>query len=658
MESLCRFTLQEFIARAQDGSRLAGLVETRLVAAGYPVTEGEYRSWQNSLSALAGLLSDTSLDPGIQVGLEVRMPLSGRRADVILAGADGLVVLELKQWRQVSPSSDPCRVMTRTGGCLQAVLHPCLQAAGYVSELVSWNQVLQERALSLHGAVWLHNMDRQQGELPLEVPGSGSVSLFFAGDGGALIRCLQSSLGPAPAGDLLGLLQSAPVRPGPGLRRLLTDMIRPETGGSSGLPALCQPLFAQILSILKDSRPSLMVVTGGCGTGKTALALQLLFHCLHAGQSCLLTFGTAGLRHYMRDQLDTAGGLPPAVFQTLQPLAAFGPPVHRQAEVILVDEAHRLTRRDRPILPAKAVLSPDLDCCLRAPMLDWLADQSRHLVLFLDESQRVSPDDGCTLADIRRCVALHNRTHPQRRKTLRELPPLRMQLRCAGGAGFPAWVDKVLDRAGEPLQSTDAVPVCSGYEFHILPTPQAVVRALDRKKAAGDSVRLCAGRCWPQSRQKPEPEGRGFHIGPGFRGIWKTDCRQAPAPAGYRLVDSVQDIQGQEADWTGVFIGPDLVYRHDRVQTDWRARSVSDRLMGGLQARVRLRMEEQEEADDVIRNTYRVLLTRARKGCFVWCADRALGRHLQALFAPAASPSSASLPGLPVSAGRETGDRN
>ena len=119
MESLCRFTLQEFIARAQDGSRLAGLLETRLVAAGYPVTEGEYRSWRNSLSALAGLLSGTSLDPGIQVGLEVRMPLSGRRADVILVGADGLVVLELKQWRQVSPSSDPCRVMTRTGGRLQ-----------------------------------------------------------------------------------------------------------------------------------------------------------------------------------------------------------------------------------------------------------------------------------------------------------------------------------------------------------------------------------------------------------------------------------------------------------------------------------------------------------------------------------------------------------
>lgn len=34
MESLCRFTLQEFIARAQDGSRLAGLLETRLVPPG------------------------------------------------------------------------------------------------------------------------------------------------------------------------------------------------------------------------------------------------------------------------------------------------------------------------------------------------------------------------------------------------------------------------------------------------------------------------------------------------------------------------------------------------------------------------------------------------------------------------------------------------
>lgn len=108
MESLCRFTLQEFIARAQDGSRLAGLLETRLVAAGCPVTEGEYRSWQNSLSALAGLLSGTSLDPGIQVGLEVRMPLSGRRADMSASWPAGTR----------SCRRGPCPCMERSGSTI------------------------------------------------------------------------------------------------------------------------------------------------------------------------------------------------------------------------------------------------------------------------------------------------------------------------------------------------------------------------------------------------------------------------------------------------------------------------------------------------------------------------------------------------------------
>ena len=43
------------------------------------------------------------------------------------------------------------------------------------------------------------------------------------------------------------------------------------------------------------------------------------------------------------------------------------------------------------------------------------------------------------------------------------------------------------------------------------------------------------------------------------------------------------------------------------------------------------RVVKSKQADTIIRNTYRVLMTRGLKGCYVFCTDAALAQHLRSL---------------------------
>src|SRR5699024_11800529 len=80
----------------------------------------------------------------------------------------------------------------------------------------------------------------------------------------------------------------------------------------------------------------------------------------------------------------------------------------------------------------------------------------------------------------------------------------------------------------------------------------------------------------------------------------------------------------------GVIIGDDLFYRDGSVKTDHTKRAKTDRSLFGIKKMMKEKPEEAEKlADDIIRNTYRTLLTRGQKGCFVFCTDKPLADYLR-----------------------------
>ena len=92
----------------------------------------------------------------------------------------------------------------------------------------------------------------------------------------------------------------------------------------------------------------------------------------------------------------------------------------------------------------------------------------------------------------------------------------------------------------------------------------------------------------------------------------------------------IHTTQGLEFDYVGVIIGKDMRYENGNVVTDFTKRAKSDSSLKGIK---KMYKENPEKAlklsDEIIKNTYRTLMTRGMKGCYVYCEDKPLAEHLK-----------------------------
>lgn len=81
----------------------------------------------------------------------------------------------------------------------------------------------------------------------------------------------------------------------------------------------------------------------------------------------------------------------------------------------------------------------------------------------------------------------------------------------------------------------------------------------------------------------------------------------------------------------GVIIGPDLVVRDGRVITDVMQRASSDKSVQGRKQMLKVAPREaQAKFDAIIKNTYRTLMTRGQKGCYIFCTDPETAEYFKA----------------------------
>ena len=113
---------------------------------------------------------------------------------------------------------------------------------------------------------------------------------------------------------------------------------------------------------------------------------------------------------------------------------------------------------------------------------------------------------------------------------------------------------------------------------------------------------------------------------------WNLDNTNTWAidPESVRQVGCIHTSQGLEFDYVGVIIGPDLRFENGGVITDLTRRASTDQSLKGIKKKLK---EDPKAAlalaDEIIKNTYRTLMTRGMKGCYVYCCDRALGEYLK-----------------------------
>ncbi len=93
--------------------------------------------------------------------------------------------------------------------------------------------------------------------------------------------------------------------------------------------------------------------------------------------------------------------------------------------------------------------------------------------------------------------------------------------------------------------------------------------------------------------------------------VWSPGSVSSGLVNGFGQVGCVYTAQGFEYDWSGVILGPGLVWRTDRWVTDRTASKDP----------VFRKSTTDADIDRLIRNTYKVLLTRGMIGTVVYSTD-------------------------------------
>ncbi|ARP83220.1 ATP-binding protein [Bordetella genomosp. 8] len=582
------------------------------------VAKAEIRSWRESLGYIARVLRDSAIADDVGVAVEFILPQTAKRIDVILAGHadDGsrrLVVVELKQWSSVDATDRDAMVLLRGNGHPDQVrVHPSYQAWSYTAFLEGFNEAVYDGGLQLRPCAYLHNyaadgvIDAVHYQPYIE-----RAPLFLKGDEDRkrLREFIKQHIRHGRGRQVLFDLENGRLRPSKALADVVDKLLKGnnEFALIDDQKEVFEAAKAACRQANASGKPRVVIVEGGPGTGKSIVAVNLLA-ALREGLTVKYVSKNAAPRAVYSDRLiqtrenahlvNLFGGS--GSFTEADPDAF---------DVLVVDEAHRLTEKS------------GFYGNLGVHQVKELIDAAKCSIFFIDEDQRVTFKDVGSKAVIREFA--------QTRGAQVEEYSLTSQFRCAGSDGYLAWVDDVLQIRSTAHQTLDGIP----FDFQVFDDPATLHAAIEAKNG-NNRARVVAGYCWPWNSKK-HPRVNDVVIG-DYERQWNLDQDGSlwiVAPNSVQQVGCIHTCQGLEVDYVGVIIGPDLVMGSDGVALTSvpKARDKHDKTMKGF---VKMSKERPAEAallaDRIIKNTYRTLMTRGMKGCYVYAVDPKLREYLKA----------------------------
>ncbi|WP_328595294.1 DUF2075 domain-containing protein [Actinomadura macrotermitis] len=600
--------------------KLSELIDEHMrMAAGLRVSASERRAWDRSLPLVAQDLVEAGLGQ-VEMLIEYRLPLTSKRADVILAGKDrrtgedAYVVVELKQWSHVEVwDEDPRKVLVSnmSGG---PKLHPSLQAKGYSDYMVDFVTALGGRADAVHAVAYLHNASRNDVIDLYDAVQDDRTRLFTQSTRGAFVDYLRDRFAAAPGADAADRLLSSTYKPSKQLLKVAAEEIKNRE--QFVLLAEQRLAYEMVWHAVEKARrqdfKTVVVITGGPGSGKSVIALSLLGELSRQGYSVLHATGSKSFTQTMRKYVAKGS---PRTKELFKYFNSFMDADRNGLDVLICDEAHRIREFSHNRFTPAAKRSG-------LPQVDELIDAARVPVFLLDEHQVVRPGEMGTLDEIRRHAEAKNL----------EVVPVSLdeQFRSGGSRKYEEWVLRLLGlQEGGPQPWTGD----DHFDVALAESPFELEALLQAKQEGDHSARMTAGYCWSWS----DPTKDHTLVPDVVIGDWarpwnvKGDRSVGDAPpselwatkeGGFGQVGCVYTAQGFEYDWNGVVFGPDLVYRNGRLITD-RTQSKDPAL--------RPRSVSDERADELIRNTYKVLLTRGMVGTLLYSVDKETQEFLAGL---------------------------
>ncbi len=576
----------------------------------------EYRAWTNSLPYMRNALDDDEIDKDCTVAIEYQIPLTSKRVDFLIAGKDkdnhsNIIVVELKQWEDSELTDHDYLVRAYTGGAYRLVTHPSYQAYSYAKIISNFNEDILLSRISLYPCSYLHNYkerNREHIENDFYQKAIELSPIFLKRDAVKFRNFIKKYVVRKGEDDLLLKVENGKLKPSKSLQDSISSMMK-------GNEEFClideqmvvyQMVKEKVLSILRknieeDSKKYTFIIQGGPGTGKSVLAIKLLADLIMEGYSANYVTKNHTPRDIYFEKLKQDNYRLSYIKSLFKSSGSFINCKKDIFDCLLVDEAHRLNMKSGLFQKGENQTKE----IIRA---------SKVSVFFIDEAQVVATNDVGSISFIKKCAEEEESEVISGDDFI-----LASQFRCDGSDGYIAFLDNILG-----IRKTANEDFSFDYDFRLYSNPSKMREDLKVYNQKNNKSRMLAGYCYDWVSKKDESL-YDICLGKDFRAKWNLGSTNTWAidKDSFSEVGCIHTCQGIEFEYVGVIIAKDLIYRDGMVQTDYTKRSKDDKTMRGIK-----KTKDYALADKIIRNTYRVLLSRGQKGCFVYAEDKELLEYL------------------------------
>jgi len=595
-------------------------IEERILAAfrarhQHGVAAAEVNAWRNSLGFMDRVIEPVDIPEDASIAIEMQVPQSSKRMDFVLTGLNAerrkvAVIVELKQWESARRTAKDGVVETRLGGGLRETSHPSYQAWSYAALLEDFNEAVREIPIQLAPCAYLHNC-AEGGDLrhPFYAEHLGRAPVFLRDDAARLRAFIRDQVRHGDRGETLYELAHGRIRPS----RNLADSLAGLLAGKREFVMIDDQkvVYETALALAEKAatgRKQTLIVEGGPGTGKSVVAINLLVALIQRERNVQYVTRNAAPRAVYEAKL--AGHLRRSRISNLfRGSGSYHACPPDTFDALVVDEAHRLNEKG------------GLYGNLGENQILELIRSARLSVFFVDDAQRV------TLKDIGGVAAIEAWAVRQRSSVTRL--QLASQFRCGGSDGYLGWVDHTLGIRETANPTLEGIP----YEVRVCSSATELRELIRARNRGAERARMVAGYCWPWRSKKIAgamdieiPEER-------FAAQWNLEedgSLWILNDASVEQVGCIHTCQGLELDYIGVILGPDLVRRGDRWVEFPNRRDRHDKTIRG-HAKLLLedRLGAEKRIREIIRNTYRTLMTRGTRGCFLFSVDPETNAYLR-----------------------------
>ena len=569
----------------------------------------QYESWRNSLgNAMHHVLNTDKIPDDSGVAIEYSIPRSKNRIDFLITGEDErgrerVVIIELKQWTDIQLTDKDAIVQTRFKKGPSEELHPSYQAWSYSTLLYGFNATVYEEGIGLEPCAYLHNyVDDDVITNTFYADYLKKAPPFFKGDKEKLQDFIAQYVRYGEKKNTLYRIDHGEIRPSKNLADCLVSMIK---GNQEFIMIDDQKVvYETALSLSKKSsktNKNILIVEGGPGTGKSIVAINLLVAITKLGLNTQYVTKNSAPRAVFEAKL--TGTLKKTqisnMFTGSGSYVKCGP---NTFDALIVDEAHRLNEKSGMMKN------------VGENQIKEIIEASKCSIFFIDEDQRVTWHDIGRKDEIEKwALRLGAKVHNLK---------LESQFRCNGSDGYLAWLDNMLQIKETANKTLDGIK----YDFRIVVSPKELHELIIEKNKVNNKARLVAGYCWDWVSKRDKSLKDIVMLEHDFQAKWNlsTDGNVwIISPKSVSEIGCIHTCQGLEVDYIGIIVGPDLVVRDDCVIADPSKRAQTDKSLHGYKkAHKDNPKEAYRKAESIIKNTYRTLMTRGLKGCYVYFVDK------------------------------------